>query len=354
MSNYARYFVGRKRSAIAVAVSLGILMLLAYKVDARRDQIIEEISRARWSILLLTFAFSGLWHIFVGADKWWRILRSLGAPVPYREVLRVRLGSDPIRFAAPFKMGEVVNAVYFGRLEKFGFSRAAGSIAFDKALNFFGTLFWLYVGIVALADIPDVGHIVLHTVMGAAILAVISIRQLRDLARFIAGKIHPKILRLTAGILAAFEEFSFPRKVGFLLYGIVFQLRPLIVCYLLFTAFRPAQMPSIDEFLTFGSVAVLMSNIPLTVAGIGPREATIVALFAPYGGKEMLLSIGVLMSFSIHIVPAILGIPFMFGLLRALAAHAAEPIGPPHAAVPEDNVPELPAINRPMFQKEVN
>ena len=66
-------------------------------------------------------------------------------------------------------------------------------------------------------------------------------------------------------------------------------------------------MPSMQEFLTFGSVAVLMSNVPLTVAGIGPREAAIVALFSAYAGEATLLSVGVLMSFSIHIVPAIIG-----------------------------------------------
>jgi glycosyltransferase 2 family protein len=323
MSNYAQTVIGRKRSLLAILVSVAILAILARKVDLRLNRVLEQMRSVRWSILLATFAFSAAWHAFVGTDKWRRILRALGADVAYGEVLRVRLGSDPIRFATPFKLGEVVNAVYFSRLEPLGFSRAAGSIAFDKAMNFFGTLFWLYVGVVAMSAIPTAGHIALHTCMGGVILLLISVRPLREFLRKIASHIHPKIGRLATGVLAAFEEFSFGRKIGFLAYGVVFQIRPLVICYLLFVAFGTTRMPSSQEFLAFGSMAVLMANIPLTVAGFGPREATIIALFSAYASAATLLSVGVLMSFSIHVVPALIGIPFMFPLLKAIAGATA-------------------------------
>ena len=179
MSNYARMMLGKKRSLVAILVSLAILAVLALKVDFRLDRVLGQLRLVNWPILLAAFAYSAAWHIFVGADKWWRILRSLGADIPYSEVLRVRLGSDPIRFVSPFKLGEVVNAVYFSRLKELGFSRAAGSIAFDKALNFFGTLFWLYIGLVALADVPEAGLLILHTVVGAGIVLMISVRPCR-------------------------------------------------------------------------------------------------------------------------------------------------------------------------------
>jgi uncharacterized membrane protein YbhN (UPF0104 family) len=73
------------------------------------------------------------------------------------------------------------------------------------------------------------------------------------------------------------------------------------------------------EFLAFGAVVVLMSNVPLTVAGIGPREYALVELFKTYfDDPATLYLIGLLMSASIHLLPAILGIPLMFPLLRAV------------------------------------
>lgn len=316
---------GKKHTLLAVVVSTGVLGILMYKADIRFDRVVDQMRRMDWRVLALMFSFSAAWHIFVGADKWYRILRAMGAPTTYKEVLWVRLAADPIRFASPLKLGEIIYAAYFARFEAFGFSRAAGSIAFDKALNFFGTLFWLYIGMVSLMSVPQAGHLALHTVVGLGLLALLVVRPLRDVLRIIAGKVHPKIGRLATGVLAAFDEFSATRKVGFLLYGIVFQLRPLIVCYLIFIAARPEHMPTFQEFLTYGSVAVLMSNVPFTVAGLGPREAALMKLFSGYGSQTVLLSVGVLMSLSIQAIPALLGIPFMFPLLRSLSEQVVRP-----------------------------
>lgn len=309
--------VGPKRVILAGLISVVIVVLLAWKTGIRVEVLGEQFRRLDWAILAATLAFSAFWHLFVGADKWWRILRAQGAPVHYWEVFRVRLGSDPIRFAAPMKSGEIVNAAYFARLEELGFSRAAGSIVFDKALNFFGTVFWLYVGIAAMTELPTAGYLGLHTAMGIAVLVVIGVRPVRQAATGVAGWFHPKLGRLASGVLSAFEEFSPLKKIGFLLYGIVFQLRPLAVCGLLFVAFGTDRLPSMQEVLGLGSVVVLMSNIP-SLGGIGPREASLMAVFAGYAEPTTLLSVGLLMSFAIQVLPAIIGIPLMYPLLRAV------------------------------------
>ncbi len=326
---------GRKRIVFAGLLSLVIVALLAWKAGVRLEAVAEQLSRLNWPLLAATLAFSALWHVFLGADKWWRVLRAQGADVGYWEVFRVRLGSDPIRFAAPMKAGEIVNAVYFARLQELGFSRAAGSIVFDKSLNFFGTVFWLYVGIAAMAELPAAGYLGLHTAMGVAVLIVICVRPARRAATMLATAVHPKLGKLATGVLSAFEEFSPLKKIGFLLYGIIFQLRPLTVLGLLFVAFRPDRVPSIQELLGLGSVVVLMSNIP-SLGGIGPREAALMAAFKSCADETMLLSVGLMMSFTVQVLPAFLGIPLMVPLLRAVAPDIqnTEARGAP-AVVPE-------------------
>jgi hypothetical protein len=312
---------GRKRVALAILISVAILVLLAVKAEIRLENILSQLREVRWGLLVGTLVFSALWHVFVGADKWWRILRAQGAPVKYWEVWRVRFGSDPIRFAVPLKAGEIVNAAYFGRLESLGFSRAAGSVVFDKALNLFGAVFWLYVGFAAIATVPNSRSLAVHTTVGLAVLVLIFSRSARHLVTRLAGRIHPKLKRLGKGVLSAFEEFSPAQKCFFLLYGIIFQLRPLAVCALLFIAFEPnaQQMPTVQQFLAYGSVVVLMSNVP-SMGGIGPREAALMKMFKDFADPGILLTVGLSMSFAVQLLPAILGIPLMFPLLRAVAA----------------------------------
>jgi len=364
MNKSMRKAVGRKRVIAAALISLAILVVFAWKAGIRLENVRDELMQASWGILAATFAASAGWHVFVGADKWWRILRSLGARVPFGEVLRVRLGSDPIRFVMPFKSGEIVGALYFGRWRHFGFGRAAGSIVFDKSLNFFGTLFWLYVGIAAMASLPATGYLFLHTAVGAAILVLVYVRPVRRAAALTAAAIHPKLGRFADGVLSAFEEFSPLKKLGFLLYGIVFQLRPLFVCALLFIAFHPDRLPSLQEFLTYGSIVVLMSNVPLTVAGIGPRETTLALLFSEFAGQATLFSVGILMSLSIHVIPAILGIPLMIPLVRSLAGPAeslgaerpegaeAAPVSSPAPVCPEAGLEFSPAADSPRLASQ--
>ena len=308
---------GRKRVWLSVLISATLLAFMAWKTEIRLSVVQEQFRRLDPVMLASVFSFSVIFHIFVGADKWWRILRALGAPVGYWEVFRVRLGSDPIRFTAPLKSGELVNAVYFAKLESFGFSRSAGSIVFDKSLNFFGEVFWLYVGIAAMAAIPSTGYLALHTAIGVGVLSFICIRPVRHAAMTLAGRIHHRLGKLASGVLSAFEEFSLLQKVGFLFYGVVFQLRPLVVCWLVFMAFETRGVPSLPEFIALGSAVVLMSNMP-SLGGIGPREATLMAMFSNFADPATLLSVGVLMSLAVQVCPAIVGLPFMFPLLREL------------------------------------
>lgn len=314
-----RKLIGRRRYLLAATISLTVLGVLAWKADIRLEKIAAHLSKLDWRIFLVTLAGSALWHTVVGADKWWRVMRALGAPVAFWEVFRVRLGSDPIRFAVPMKAGELVNAAYFARFESLGFSRSAGAIVFDKSLNFFGTVFWLYVGAAAMLRLPPAGYIGLHTALGLAVLALLTLRPVRQTAVWTAARMHTKLGRLADGVLSAFDELTIRQKLFFLAYGVVFQLRPLVVCALALVALQPDAIPSWQEFLALGSIVVLMSNIP-SLGGIGPREATLMTVFAGYADPATLLSAGLLMSFAVQVFPALLGIPFMFPLLRDLAS----------------------------------
>lgn len=315
----ARSFLKRKRFWIAIFISAGVLVLLAVKAQVRLSTIGDQLSRAHWGMVGGTLLFSAVFHLFVGADKWWRILRALGADVTYWEVFRVRLGSDPIRFAAPLKAGELVNALHFGKLKSLGFGRAAGSVLFDKALNLLGAVFWLYVGFLALAKAPMLWELAVHIAVGASVLALVCSKRLRWAIVTVAGRLHPKLERFGSGVLSAFEEFSPRQKAGFLIYGIAFQLRPLAVCALMLLAFQTdwAQLPTLREFLAYGSVVVLMGNIP-SMGGIGPREAAVVEMFREFADPATLLTVGLAMSFGVQVLPAILGIPLMLPLLRSV------------------------------------
>lgn len=327
MSQRTRKLIGQ---FLPPLVTLTILVILWWQTNAQFTDLRGVISRCDGRILAATLLFSVVWHIFLGSHKWWRVLCAMGANVPFVEVLRVRMGSDPIRVSMPMKTGELVNAAYFARLQSMGFGRSAGSIVFDKGLNFFGEIFWLYLGIVTLAQVPSPGYLAIHTAIGAAVVILFAARSARRALTGVAGAIHPKLGRLATGVLSAFEEFSVGQKLGFLCYGAFFQIRPLAVCGLVLWAFGPTRLPSLPELLVLGSVVVLLSNLP-SMAGIGPREAALMAMFADFADPTTLLGVGLAMSFIVQVIPAMIGIPLMFPLLRELSQNPS--------AIPDPNRP---------------
>lgn len=311
---------------LPLAISISLLALLAWKAEMRLQVMWTHFYQVNWGILAFALAFSAFWHLGMSADKWWRILRALGAPVGYWTVVRIRVGADPVRFAAPMQIGAVISAVYFGRMESLGLARAAGSVLFDKALNVFGAVFWLYVGLAAIAHVPVTWELAIHTAIGGAVLLLIGSRWASRTMLIVAEKLHPKAGRVVGGVLSVFEEFSLIKKVGFLLYGIVFQMRPLIVCAMLFVAFqpKPAALPTSRQFLAYGSVVEVVSNVP-SMGGIGPREAALIQMFDGFADYQTLLTVGLTLSFALQIFPAILGIPWMFPLLRAVIRGHPQP-----------------------------
>lgn len=307
---------------VAPCLSALAVWALWRQVGARLDVMAEHWRQADKGLLLLAFAVSALWHVGLGADKWYRILRRLGAACPWLEVVRVRMGSDPIRFVMPLKTGEIVNAAWFYRRGWLDFPRSASSVVFDKALNLCGTLFWLFAGLVALAfhsegrlgGFAPNPRLAALVALGAVFFALMAFEVPRAWAVRLAARVHPLAHRLAEGGLAPFRELSVAQKRFFVLYGVLFQLQSVVVLCLLFVAY--GQRPTAGELIAFGAVATLMSNLPLTSGGIGTREAAVAWLFAGHGDASLLISVGLWLSFAMQVLPALLGAPLAPRVLR--------------------------------------
>jgi hypothetical protein len=99
-----------------------------------------------------------------------------------------------------------------------------------------------------------------------------------------------------------------------LAYSVFFQFSELITAYILFKAVG-LSIPAYIIFI-YIPVVVLLSNIPLTIAGLGTREAAIIFLFSKYGSQELLLTSAILISFIEHILPTAIGLIFLSPFIK--------------------------------------
>ncbi|MFC1631245.1 lysylphosphatidylglycerol synthase transmembrane domain-containing protein [Candidatus Omnitrophota bacterium] len=296
------------RQIAAVIISLLLLGLLLSKIDVRQARATILASDVR--LILLAVVVSLSVNIFFGAVKWRRILTDLGCKLPFKEVLSIRSGCLPLKLIFPLKSSEVFKAFYLHQQKKLSFARGIGSLFLDKGLNLLVALAILLVSLSILdlqfsRVLPIAGLLVI-------ILIVFSDRTRKTLIYF-SQKIHPKLSDFTTKLFSSFSDIGFAEKLRLIFYSIIFQFSEFLNTYILFKAVG-LSVP-FSSVLVFVPLILIINNLPITVLGLGTREALIVFLFAQYGPLPALLSAGMLVSLIEHILPVLVGLFFVKSFL---------------------------------------
>ncbi|MBI5479260.1 MAG: flippase-like domain-containing protein [Deltaproteobacteria bacterium] len=310
----------------SVAFSAMVLVLLWRWHGLGFDQLLHEWRAADKTLLLIVVVGSAAFHIFVGAHKQGLILRSMGVDIRFGEMLRVRLGTGPLRLMLPLSAGEYVQIVYFWGHRRMPLGHASGALVFDRGLNLLGATFWLALGFAVLPDVartagaaPRAPLLRWGLFVGVLVLyaLIFFVPRVLALGVRLARRIHRKVGDLAEGLAAPFVEFSVGRKLLLVVYGIVFQLRPLLVCLGLLAAYHlPHQA---EHVMAYGSIAVFAGYTPGAMAGMGPREVAVVQTFSRLGAPaDALFSVGLLMTFAQNVLPMMLGVPWLIWFVRRL------------------------------------
>ena len=68
--------------------------------------------------------------------------------------------------------------------------------------------------------------------------------------------------------------------------------------------------------MTYIPAVIIVVQIPVTISGIGTREAGIVAFFLAFASKETLLAVGISFTMIELFTPVLIGLPWLVPLLR--------------------------------------
>lgn len=302
---------------LSAAVSAALLVFLFVRGRVTWPDVAEAWRGADKTLLIAVAAGSVLFHVFLGADKFRRVFRGLGVELTLGEALRLRLASGTLRLVVPLKAGEIVNVLFMQRRKNVPFSRASGAVGFDRSLNMVGASFWLLVGALLWQDTDTWSRALLLAGAGGAYVLFVFLSPLHRLLRWIAGAVHQKLGRFVEGMLSPFRELSPRQRLFFLGYGVLFQVRPLVVCFLLFGAF--GVRPDPGTFVLLASMMIFAGHFP-SFLGLGPREAAVVSLFSGLASPATLLGVGLLQTATVHMIPMLVGAAWVPWFMAQLVA----------------------------------
>ncbi|MCB9477842.1 MAG: flippase-like domain-containing protein [Deltaproteobacteria bacterium] len=269
-----------------------------------------------WGISAAAMVVSLVFNVGLYADRWRRTLSYIGIRLSLADALRIHLATGPLRLLFPIQTGELITAAVAAKKADAPVAVVAGAIAYNKYLTLLATL--LMLGIAAAMHPGAVGP--LGAAVGlaglAAFLAVgtLNFQKVREgLARLLA-KLPFLTTRLPLDFFLPFDRLSRPERARLLAYSFVFQCSEIISCALIFHALK---IPlSFWDLVAVVQVIVLVSNLPITIAGVGTREGAALVLLGALTTNENAVAAGVAFSFFEYLWPMLVGLIWLPGLIR--------------------------------------
>ena len=295
-----------------------------------------------WTVFRAAFSHTPLWFYLVSFGvlvagqalyvfKWGLVLGAMGLRVPFwRLAEQYLLGTFFNNFLPTMIGGDAARVYYLGREE--GYATVATSVFVDRGLGFLSLaacgsmlVWWL--------DITTPAFIVARKVLFVLLVVLVA-----TLATALTFRLAPVVLLLRRMPLMGkvAEAVELMRKRGrslrkrpgiilaVLLAGLLYSVPLGWVYQLYFLLSAGLAVPYLAILLVLVAIAIL-SNIPITVNGIGLREQLHYLLFASLGvSKELAVGISVIV-FSQFLILSIFG-GLVWLRLRARPSLTAAPI----------------------------
>jgi len=270
------------RSLFAWLATIAILALVFSRVPFSGAA--RAVENADFPLVFAAVILSFFAHAALAPAKYMEILKGLGCRLSFTEAIVLRMGTLPVKSVMPFKTGELSIIGYLRKTHDLNLSRGASSIIWGYILSALVCAPVILAGCVLYCSPP-----VRWIIMAALILFIIA---------------------AAAACWLVFKRTS----ITILVFTAGFEGIKLLNALLVFKALK-VDIPA-EAFLFFVPLTLLISSLPVTISGLGTREASILIFFRGLSAPETLLGCGLLISLVNSILPAVLGGFFMVPLLK--------------------------------------
>ena len=305
---------------ISLIVSLLILAVIYWKID-----------------------FPGLIQVFRNCDRWrmaislsmvlpltmltaWRLqqLMPAGGKLGFGEANRLILAASVLNMVLPSKMGDIAKAYFMKQRGHLDGSLSLSLVVFEKACDMLSLLLWCVFGLILYPQ-KDWLFWVMTAAVALGLITGVMLLGSRKFAQIffrIARKILPKKFRSKIEKLQLswreMQQFFWQDKRQLLKItttSIVIWFGHLLQIWFFILALN-AWTPFLAN-LALSPLAILAGLLPLTFAGVGTRDAALIAFYSPYFAAPTAAALGLLCT-SRYLLPAIGGLPFLGQYLASI------------------------------------
>jgi uncharacterized protein (TIRG00374 family) len=294
------------RAAIALLITAAVVALLVAEVGGI-ERSAAALAEARWAyapipVGIVTFV------LLLGVLKWRVILRAMGYELPIKEGLYAFLASAPLAAITPSRAGDLLRASVISR--RVPVVRGLGSVFADRLIDIQSLA--LLAGAGAVATERWLEAIVIGTGVFAAwgALALVLWQRERVVRMWPFSRFRERFEELLDAFVSLREH---PRLLALqLAYSLLVWVCILAIVYSLSLLFR-AEL-DVAEVVALWPLATLFGLIPLTLSGMGTRDAAFIFMLGAYGHGDLNEGSVLLATLAYALVSswlwAVVGLPF--------------------------------------------
>lgn len=299
----------RKLSSLLVklVVTIAILVFLFMQVPFSRSDFFSIMSRVDFRYLMP--AMTGVVVVLgIKSFRWKLLVNREGYPYNSGKAFGAYMSSDAIGIVTPGRIGEIARLYYLRQENDISFENAFKTVVVDRIFDltflgwfgFSGLLFYFktfgeYCGVYYLLSV------LLFIIAGFLVL--------RMLFSFLSG--NPKTSRFR---LFPFLNDCLKAATGFRAWNLWIITFFAYLAYFFFSALIMYALGVTPHFVEIAFIMSLMSSatiLPVSVAGFGTREASLVLLFTQYGiTSETAISFSLLHFTAFFLLGGLIGLVF--------------------------------------------
>jgi len=291
------------KTTLAVFITVLIFYLIFQQVSIQ--DLILTLKNANFfyfgvSLLPLTLS------LYFTTRRWQMLLSAMGFAVPLRKCFKVLMATYPFTVITPSKAGDLVRAYYLR--DEIPVTLTVGSVLTEKVFDIVVLTAFALSGAIYFQryELTWLSFIFL----GLVSLFIFVIR--RDLSLPVGSSWNSRINNIVLAMRNLLDNRVLFVKI--VIDSIVIWALAILQILMLFYAL------GIDVALLYLfanlPIAIFIGMLPVSISGMGTRDAAIIFLFSDYGTVSELLAVGILFSLFRYWLLSVIGLPFMHKLIK--------------------------------------
>ncbi|MFW6326675.1 MAG: lysylphosphatidylglycerol synthase transmembrane domain-containing protein [Bacteroidota bacterium] len=271
-----------KRKYLLYLIGVSIFIIILFKIDLK--ELWQQIQSLQF-VHLVVAVFLLIPIYFFKSLRWKTILNGFNIPYPLTQSILTFTSANFIAFITPGRIGEVAKAFYVSEDTGASFVKAFSGIIVDRVFDILALLVFSLIGSLVFLELyqfPFYFYLAVFVVILLSVSVIhVNVVQFFDqyLLKFSWYKKYLYryvFVYISAVKLLSFKNMFLSGILTLLAYIVLFLLASQLGYSLGFTF-------NFKHYILFISITNILSFLPISIAGLGTREAAMIFLFSLFG-----------------------------------------------------------------------